>query len=166
MSALETPGLLREGTSGGSIVSDETCHGAPLGASDIGYYGGHLVGESITPANRRRLIACWNAFAGVHTEVIEEGAYALMRADRDRLQAERDALLEFARATLGVTGTLGHPEATAEDERRAEARFEASLPAARSLAYPRLYDAINLPAQAAEAGAALDPDSLEQGEPA
>lgn len=79
--------------------------------------------------------------------------------------AERNVLLEFTRATLELNSTIGHPEATVEDERRAEARYDAALPAARALAYP-VPAAISLPDEARAIGAALDCDSLEQGEPA
>lgn len=40
-------------------------------------------------------------------------------------------LLEFYRATVAMNNTLGHPEATAADENRAEARFDAALAAVR-----------------------------------
>lgn len=83
-----------------------------------------------------------------------------------KVLAERDVLLEFARAALELSATLGHPDATAEDERRAEERYDAALPAVRALAFPSSPVPVRLPAEAHFIGACLDCESLEQGEPA
>lgn len=98
MSAQHTPGPIREGKAGtNSIVSDNPVPG--MGGSDcIEYYGGHLIGESITPSNRRRLVACWNACEGIPTEVLERlGTLDRARVELDVVRAQsiaqRDELL-------------------------------------------------------------------------
>ena len=64
-----TKGLLRVGHSG-AVVAD---HPVPemSGSDAVEYYGGHLVAESVTAANARRLAACWNACDGFTTEELE-----------------------------------------------------------------------------------------------
>lgn len=88
-----------------------------------------------------------------------------MNAAHTQLQTEHAALLEFARAVLALESTLGHPEATAADENAAEARYTAALTAVVPLIYPQTQP-VAIPAEAAAIGAALDSESLEQGEPA
>ncbi len=58
---------------GGCVVSD---HPVPeVGGSDhTAYYGGHMVAESISASNVRRIVACVNACAGVPTETLELAA--------------------------------------------------------------------------------------------
>ena len=41
------------------------------GADDYAAYGGHLIAESVCPADARRIIACVNACTGIETEDIE-----------------------------------------------------------------------------------------------
>ncbi|MBW3797775.1 hypothetical protein GPK29_11700 [Aeromonas hydrophila] len=69
-----TKGLLRVGKNG-AVVAD-----APVpeisGSDAVEYYGGHLVAESITPANARRIVACWNLLHEFDTEAIEAGTFA------------------------------------------------------------------------------------------
>lgn len=55
----------------GTVVSDTPVPG--MGGSDaVEYYGGHLIGESITEANARRIVACVNFCAGISTENLED----------------------------------------------------------------------------------------------
>ena len=69
-----TKGLLRVGHSG-AVVAD---HPIPemSGSDATEYYGGHLVAESVTAANARRLAACWNLLHEFDTEAIEAGTFA------------------------------------------------------------------------------------------
>ena len=69
-----TKGLLRVGHSG-AVVAD---HPVPemSGSDAVEYYGGHLVAESVTAANARRLAACWNLLHEFDTEAIEAGTFA------------------------------------------------------------------------------------------
>ncbi|MGS3139324.1 hypothetical protein ACB316_14030 [Aeromonas sanarellii] len=64
-----TKGLLRVGHSG-AVVAD---HPIPemSGSDATEYYGGHLVAESVTAANARRLAACWNLLDGYDTKELE-----------------------------------------------------------------------------------------------
>lgn len=64
-----TKGLLRVGHSG-AVVAD---HPVPemSGSDAVEYYGGHLVAESVTPANASRIVACWNLLDGYATEELE-----------------------------------------------------------------------------------------------
>ena len=64
-----TKGLLRVGHSG-AVVAD---HPIPemSGSDATEYYGGHLVAESVTPANASRIVACWNLLDGYATEELE-----------------------------------------------------------------------------------------------
>lgn len=55
------------------------------GSDAVEYYGGHLVGESITPSNARRIVACVNACKGILTEALESGAV------KELLEQLRDA---------------------------------------------------------------------------
>lgn len=77
-----TKGLLRVGHSG-AVVAD---HPVPemSGSDAVEYYGGHLVAESVTAANARRLAACWNACDGFTTEELE--AHTGPRLLRARLE--------------------------------------------------------------------------------
>lgn len=164
MSTAHTPGLLREGISYGAIVADRAAPGAPLGADDIASYGGHLVGESITPSNRRRLVACWNAFDGVHVEAIEDGVFRKTREDRDTLLVDRNLLLlerESLRDALSkALGALERGEANMLD-----AEWNAILDAGHQALGEVVVPRVVLPAEAAAIGSALDCNSIEQGEP-
>ncbi|MEE9710057.1 hypothetical protein [Aeromonas caviae] len=64
-----TKGMLRVGHSG-AVVAD---HPVPemSGSDAVEYYGGHLVAESVTAANARRLAACWNLLDGYDTKELE-----------------------------------------------------------------------------------------------
>ena len=64
-----TKGLLRVGHSG-AVVAD---HPVPemSGSDAVEYYGGHLVAESVTAANARRIVACWNLLDGYDTKELE-----------------------------------------------------------------------------------------------
>ena len=69
-----TKGLLRVGHSG-AVVADHPVR--EMNSSDaVEYYGGHLVAESVTAANARRLVACWNLLHEFDTEAIEAGTFA------------------------------------------------------------------------------------------
>jgi hypothetical protein len=84
-----------------------------------------------------------------------------------QLQTEHAALLEFARAVRALEITLAHPEATAADEQKAEARYDIALSAVLPLldAKAQIGYLCSIPTEAAAIGAALDGESLEQGEP-
>lgn len=67
-----TQGTWRAGAAGGSIVTDSPGVGCgPMDAASRAFYGGYVIAESITPGNRRRILACVNACATVPTEVLE-----------------------------------------------------------------------------------------------
>ncbi|ELY1969548.1 hypothetical protein SL040_000774 [Aeromonas salmonicida] len=69
-----TKGLLRVGK-GHAVVAD---HPVPemSGSDALDYYGGHMVAESVTAGNARRLVACWNLLHEFDTEAIEAGTFA------------------------------------------------------------------------------------------
>lgn len=95
MSAQHTPGRLREGNPSDAIVSDQPVHGGFTDEARA-YYGGHLVAESVSTANRRRIIACWNACESVPTEVLEAqqaGGLPWNVADQIDARLRRDELL-------------------------------------------------------------------------
>ena len=64
-----TKGLLRVGRPG-AVVAD---HPVPemSGSDALDYYGGHMVAESVTPANASRIVACWNLLDGYDTDELE-----------------------------------------------------------------------------------------------
>lgn len=64
-----TKGLLRVGK-GHAVVAD---HPVPemSGSDALDYYGGHMVAESVTAANARHIVACWNLLDGYATEELE-----------------------------------------------------------------------------------------------
>ncbi len=96
-----TKGLLRVGRPG-AVVAD---HPVPemSGSDALDYYGGHMVAESVTPANASRIVACWNACLGLPTDELEQRGLAsafgnqLLHAER-----QRDVLLEALNGVLGV----------------------------------------------------------------
>ncbi|MGU5533949.1 hypothetical protein [Aeromonas caviae] len=111
-----TKGLLRVGHSG-AVVAD---HPVPemSGSDAVEYYGGHLVAESVTAANARRLAACWNACDGFTTEELEahtgprllrarlEGAFARI----DELLSERNRVgIDISSAILSGIVPDRHP---------------------------------------------------------
>ena len=59
----------------GAIVSSQTHPGQRADRDDLSSYGGWLIGEGISPINRRRILACVNAMRGIPTERLEQ-AYA------------------------------------------------------------------------------------------
>jgi len=69
-----TKGLLRVGK-GHAVVAD---HPVPemSGSDALDYYGGHMVAESVTAANARRIVACWNLLHEFDTEAIEASTFA------------------------------------------------------------------------------------------
>ena len=111
-----TKGLLRVGHSG-AVVAD---HPVPemSGSDAVEYYGGHLVAESVTASNARRLAACWNACDGFTTEELEahtgprllrarlEGAFARI----DELLSERNRVgIDISSAILSGIVPDRHP---------------------------------------------------------
>ena len=84
----------------GTVVSDTPVPG--MGGSDaVEYYGGHLIGESITEANARRIAACVNACAGMRNDELEGGLLiGVMQVKIDLLESLRDELLEAAKAVV------------------------------------------------------------------
>lgn len=69
-----TKGLLRVGK-GHAVVAD---HPVPemSGSDALDYYGGHMVAESVTAGNARRIVACWNLLHEFDTAAIEAGTFA------------------------------------------------------------------------------------------
>lgn len=68
------------------------------------YYGGHLIAESITSANSRRIVACVNACEGISTESLERSdVIASMQGERRRLETQRDDLLAVLERIAGLT---------------------------------------------------------------
>lgn len=69
-------GIWKAGSAGGSIVTDQAGPGCgPMDEETRTYYGGYLIAESISPANKRRILACVNACAGITTEQLESCAH-------------------------------------------------------------------------------------------
>lgn len=96
-----TKGLLRVGHSG-AVVAD---HPVPemSGSDAVEYYGGHLVAESVTAANARRLVACWNACHGLPTDELEQkGLACAFGTQLLLLEQHRDTLLEALNGVMGV----------------------------------------------------------------
>lgn len=86
-----TKGLLRVGRPG-AVVAD---HPVPemSGSDAVEFYGGHLVAESITPANARRIVACWNACHGLPTDELEQNGLASAFGNQLlQVEQQRDAL--------------------------------------------------------------------------
>lgn len=96
----ETKGLIRVGRSNGCIVGDDPVLEVG-GSSEIEYYGGHLVGESMSPDNARRLVVCWNACHKMPTELLEQlGTLVSSNAVPHRtLTLQRDELLAALRTS-------------------------------------------------------------------
>ncbi|UWH29726.1 hypothetical protein KW556_08650 [Aeromonas veronii] len=101
-----TKGLLRVGHSG-AVVAD---HPVPemSGSDAVEYYGGHLVAESVTAANARRLAACWNACDGFTTEELE--AHTGPRLLRARLEGAfariYELLSEWNRVDIDISSAI------------------------------------------------------------
>lgn len=149
------------------------------GAAQVVWRMEHDERSPVCEEQARRLVASWNACDGIPTKRLEDLGRPLMEhlfgadqhaaelvAKQRELMTERTVLLEFTRATLELSSTMGHPEATAEDERKAEARYDAALPAARALISFAPPAPCALPAEAIALGTTLDSESLDQGEPA
>jgi hypothetical protein len=102
-----TLGLLREGTPSDTIVSDAAVPGGPTQKHEwLSYYGGHLVAESITTVNRRRLIACWNACDGIPSALLTGGE--TLAHYTGQVIAQRDGLLAaLERAERKLTAYVG-----------------------------------------------------------
>lgn len=108
-----TKGLLRVGRPG-AVVAE---HPVPemSGSDALDYYGGHMVAESVTPSNARRIVACWNACLGLPTDELEQKGLAsafsnqLLHAER-----QRDVLIELLREARNPLITA--MEASSEDE--------------------------------------------------
>ena len=108
MSAQHNAGLLYEGKLFGTIINDNPVPEI-YGSEETEYYGGHLIAESVSPANRRRIIACWNACEGISTEALEDEAPRKLREDRDQILVQRNELLELLQGVLKCErGMLGH----------------------------------------------------------
>ena len=95
----------------GTVVSDTPVPG--MGGSDaVEYYGGHLIGESITEANARRIAACVNACAGMRNDELEGGLLIgvmqvkidLLESQRDELLAALQGMIDIANHSQGVAG--------------------------------------------------------------
>lgn len=90
-----TPAPWRVGRSG-TVVADTPIEGGVSGTTDTGYYGGHLIAETVTPANAKRIVQCVNACAGIPSEVLEArsaGGLPWSVADQIDKAAAQDTLL-------------------------------------------------------------------------
>ena len=102
MSAKHTPTPWRVGRPG-TVVSDSHIEHGPVGCDCVEYYGGHLIAESVTSANARRIAACVNACEGISTDAIETEGSAVMGWARAaskllRLRSSHDELQELHQA--------------------------------------------------------------------
>lgn len=88
-----TKGLLRVGK-GHAVVAD---HPVPemSGSDALDYYGGHMVAESVTAANARRIVACWNLLDGYPTKDLEGVTLAEFVASHPEL-AEKALIAAYA----------------------------------------------------------------------
>jgi hypothetical protein len=92
----------------GTIVSDSPVPEVN-GSGAIEYYGGHLIAESITRDNARRIVACVNACEGIDTENLE--MIGRMFADKklastplhiiDKVESENKRLRDLLERHLG-----------------------------------------------------------------
>lgn len=71
--SLWTPGPWRIGTHGGSVVSDNLVEHGPNGCDCVEYYGGHLIAESISPANAKLVAAAPDMLALLQELIDIEG---------------------------------------------------------------------------------------------
>ncbi len=62
-------------------------------------------------------------------EALQPSAEAAANA---KLWAAAPALLEFYKAATGMSNTIGHEDATVDDENKAEARYDAALAVVRA----------------------------------
>jgi len=67
----------------GSVVCDTPVPDID-GSDATEYYGGHLIAESITPSNARRIVACANFCEGVPTEILEKGVIGTLEDEAMR----------------------------------------------------------------------------------
>jgi hypothetical protein len=100
----------------GAVVSD-TPVPEISGSDAVDYYGGHLIAESVTPSNARRIVACVNACAGMEDPAAE---IARLQAENDeldeqctkrileiyKLRAERDELESALSTCIGWIATF------------------------------------------------------------
>ncbi|MEA9440033.1 hypothetical protein VCX45_04850 [Aeromonas caviae] len=123
-----TKGLLRVGRPG-AVVAD---HPVPemSGSDALDYYGGHMVAESVTAANARRIVACWNACLGLPTDELEQRGLASAFGNQLlQVEKQRDVLLELlreARNPLITAMEVSSEDASAETEELLE-RIDALL---------------------------------------
>lgn len=90
----EQPKQIRLGRNG-SIVSD-TPVPEISGSDDVNYYGGHLMAESVSPENARRLVACWNACDGLDIDLLARfGLGTASGSEIFKLHEQRGKLLQL-----------------------------------------------------------------------
>ncbi|MFM5261055.1 hypothetical protein ACEUAS_01920 [Aeromonas caviae] len=78
------------------------------GSDAVEYYGGHLVAESVTAANARRLAACWNGCHGLPTDELEQkGLVAAVGNQLLDLERDRD---DWQKALGAVLATIPNKE--------------------------------------------------------
>lgn len=99
----------RQGKAYNAIVSDDACGPMVNGAEAVAHYGGYMVAESVAEENRRRIVACVNACAGLDTELLENiamlGDTLKDRIDALRTEAnQRDQLRAALVAMLEIHG--------------------------------------------------------------
>ena len=85
-----------------TVVSDTPVPGMS-GSDAVEYYGGHLIGESITEANARRIVACVNACRGLGTDELEQhGLVSAVGYELIELTKQRDELLRDMQDVLDM----------------------------------------------------------------
>ncbi len=105
MSGQHTPGPWRAGN--GTVLADSekglTVSGA-FGKEAFDYYGGYLIGESISRANAERIVACVNACRDLDDEALADDAVVKTREDRNNLleslKLAKDQLRELHESIL------------------------------------------------------------------
>jgi hypothetical protein len=104
VSAAHTPGPWRAGKGGGSVVADAAIADGIGGSDDVEFYGGHLIGESISKCNvsliaaAPELLACAKDFE----EVLQELGLACECGAADCRTTKLRAAIAKA------TGSAGH----------------------------------------------------------
>ncbi|MGS3142156.1 hypothetical protein ACB274_06105 [Aeromonas sanarellii] len=105
-----TKGLLRVGRPG-AVVADPPVP-EMSGSDAVEYYGGHMVAESVTAANARRMVACWNACHGLPTDELEQkGLVAAVGNQMLDLERDRD---DWQKAWGSVLATIPNKDVVRE----------------------------------------------------
>lgn len=133
-------------------------------------------------ATLNRLAACWNACVGIPTDLLKDhpAPFSELREERDALLAQVAALPSLDQVHAIVASHLTSVYlctrvwsawsvgTMSEDDfvEATETEFADELAAAIFASFGTAPTVPAIPAEAAAVGAVLDPDSLEQGDPA